>query len=118
MEVIDRHLLFATEDVPAQYVIEECFGFISHQNISKIDVINTKFSNGTERYGLRHQSYEHFDYIQTKFLQKAPEGANAIIGVKMDSSVFSHDGENLMLITYTGTPARIHEVELNATNEQ
>ncbi len=117
MEAIDRHLLFATEKVPAQYIIEECFGFITHQNISKIDVINTQFSNGTERYGLRHQSYEHFDYIETKFLQKAPEGANAIIGMNMASSVFNHNGESLMLITYTGTPVRIREVTLKTEEE-
>lgn len=110
METIDHNLLFATQDVPEQFKIEQCFGFITHQNISKIDVINTDFADGTKRCGLRHYSYEHVDYIQSKFLQKAPEGANAIIGIQMQSSVFMQDGQNYMLITYSGTPVKLRKI--------
>ncbi len=107
MTSIEREFIFTTGHIPTGMNIKEAYGFISHQDISKIDIVDTEFPEHQERFSLHHQSYDHVDYILTKFLQRANENANAIIGFNMTSSIFHKGNDTFMLITYTGNPVRI-----------
>ena len=80
---------------------------VTDQNLSKIEVFHTKNKDENESFGLKHHSYEHVQHIMTKFLNKAPEETNAIVGFRVTTNVF-HDNEGLfMLLNYSGTAVKL-----------
>ncbi len=104
---IPRKNIFTTASLPKNLELIESYGLITHQNISKADIFHTISNNGTERFSLKHDSYEHVDYILTKFLQKAPEQSNAIIGFKLETSTIMNEKGFFVLFTYYGTAVKV-----------
>jgi uncharacterized protein YbjQ (UPF0145 family) len=104
---IPRKNIFTTSSLPKDLELIESFGLITHQNVSKAHVFHTVSSNNDNRFSLKHDSYEHVDYIMTKFLQKAPEHSNAVIGFKVETTTFSNENGFFILFTYYGTAVKL-----------
>ena len=99
--------IFTSSALPENSIISESYGLVTHQNLSKIEVFHTKNKDEDESFGLKHHSYEHVEHIMTKFLNKAPEGTNAIVGFRVTNNVF-HDTDGLfMLLNYSGTAVKL-----------
>lgn len=104
---IPRKHLFTTDSLPHNLELVESYGLITHQNISKANVFHTISTKGEDRFSLKHDSYEHVDYIMTKFLQKAPEPSNAILGFRIETSTITNEQGLFILFTYYGTAVKI-----------
>ncbi|CAG9169675.1 hypothetical protein [Cupriavidus pinatubonensis] len=91
---MERYLL-TVEAAPAGYEVREVFTLIQF----------TKRLRVTEASASAAECQDALDVLSAA----APDGANAVLGVRLTSTAVSVDGEIYLFLTYLGTPARIVE---------
>lgn len=101
----DRDLfLFTTEVLPENFIIREMFPMIEvHGNIliskqSLLDKVFSRNKNGAQ------------ELLKT-FASAAPEGANAIIGVRTSTTTAMFSNGAYLMVTHSGTPAVLEKFE-------
>lgn len=97
-------ILTTTDRFPTGMEIKAVYGMIQVTGsieISKKGVIRQ----------LKDRKRDYYQELLDQFAAAAHEEANAIIGVQLSTAVAAFNNGTFLMMTYTGTPALIGEVE-------
>jgi regulator of nucleoside diphosphate kinase len=96
-------LLLSTDHIPVPHEIETVFDMVEVTYQIQIS------SKGLIQGLLERNRNEHNEAMQ--FLVKAaPNGANAIIGIKVSSATQAFNRDTFLYLTYIGTPVAFRQV--------
>ena len=101
-------IITTTQDVPGMEIVEYR-GLATGEVVAGINFIKDIGAGLRNFFGGRSQGYED-EIIQTRLLalkelyeRAEAMGANAVIGVRIDFDALGGDGNNMLLVTATGT---------------